>query len=178
MIAMLLPMALELAAPDWRAAQCGGDQVVGRYTNFAEGFSVAIPKEFVGRRGSQAGPERGVSIALLPNCDAFIVVFGEPNSMLLKSAAAAVDNWLAEAAPANAPLTVNRHTLKMGPLNASAATINSRESVQVEEVAAAFRRPGGEPVYWAILVSSRDRYEGDRKVLNQVLHSFRLERWR
>ena len=51
------------------------------YLNLAGGFSVGVPRGFKGGRGQAAGPERGVSIPLSPDCEGVAVVFGEPNSL-------------------------------------------------------------------------------------------------
>ncbi len=177
MLAMLFVSALELAAPDWRAAQCQGEHVTGRYTNFSEGFSVQVPSAFVGRRGAQSGPERGVSIALTPNCDAFIVLYGEPNSLEWKAPQEGLERMVAEATEADASVTFRKHTAKLGGLPAAAVTMTQSGTDRIEEAVMAFRPHGG-PVYTATLVSSKDRYRQDKATLEQVLSTFRLEPWR
>ncbi len=177
MLTMLLVSALELAAPDWRAAQCQGEHVTGRYTNFAEGFSVQVPSGYVGRRGAQSGPERGLSIALTPNCDAFIVLFGEPNSLGWKAPQEGLERLVTEETAANASVTSRSHTAKLGRLPAAAVTMTQSATDQIEETVMAFRPHGG-PVYTATLVSSKGRYRQDKATLEQVLSTFRLEPWR
>jgi hypothetical protein len=41
---------------DWRHDLCTGDQVVNRYVNYAQGFSVGIPRTLIGRRVPVSGP--------------------------------------------------------------------------------------------------------------------------
>ena len=177
MLAILFVSALELAAPDWRAAQCQGERVTGRYTNFAEGFSVKVPTEYVGRRGAQSGPERGVSIALTPNCDAFIVLYGEPNSFEWKAPQEGLERLVTETTGANPSVTSRSHTAMLGRLPAAAVTMTQSGTDQIEETVMAFRPHGG-PVYTATLVSSKGRYRQDKATLEQVLGTFRIEPWR
>ena len=177
MLTMLLVSALELAAPDWRAAQCQGEHVTGRYTNFAEGFSVHVPNAYVGRRGSQSGPERGVSIALTSNCDAFIVIYGEANSLEWKAPQEGLDRLVTEATKTDASVTSRRHTAKLGRLPACAVKMTQSGTDQIEETVMAFRPRGG-PVYTATLITSKGRYRQDKATLEQVLSTFRLEPWR
>src|SRR5437773_6863386 len=65
----------------WKLAQCDGTLVSGRYINYAEGFSITLPRNVTARRGQAAGPERGVGVALTADCTAVVVVSGEPNSL-------------------------------------------------------------------------------------------------
>lgn len=53
----------------WRQIPFEGTVIIGKYVNYAEGFSIAVPRGLVGRRGQAAGPERGVSIPLSPDCE-------------------------------------------------------------------------------------------------------------
>jgi hypothetical protein len=176
-LAMLFVSALGLVAPDWRAAQCQGEQVAGRYTNFAEGFSVQVPNAYVGRRGVQSGPERGVSIALASNCEAFIVLYGEPNSLEWKSPEEGLQRLVTDATEADASVRSRNHVARLGRLTAAGVTMSQSGSDQIEETVMAFR-PHGSPVYTATLVSSKGRYRQDKATLEQVLSTFRLERWR
>lgn len=39
----------------WKQAQCLGESVSGQYINYADGFSLAIPNGYKGRKGQAAG---------------------------------------------------------------------------------------------------------------------------
>src|SRR3569832_1084081 len=81
MTTLLAGILLLTSLGQWEQWQCLGDPVTGRYFNYAEGFSVAIPQHLPGRHGRSAGPERGVSVPLSDDCAGAVVVYGEPNSL-------------------------------------------------------------------------------------------------
>jgi hypothetical protein len=161
----------------WRQLQCQGRAIYKRYFNYAEGFSLAIPSSFKGRAGQAAGPERGVSIPLSHDCTGVIVVYGEPNSAEYQMPADAVQQQVDWAVESDPDAEIQRYNTQLGRLEAAGVTIRHRKTFEVKDVVVAFR-PGGTPVYTAILSTTGRRYEKDRDLFRKVLRGFRLEAWR
>jgi hypothetical protein len=157
--------------------QCQGNPVSRRYFNYAQGFSVAIPKGLRGRRGQSAGPERGVSIPLSRDCAGVVVVYGEPNSLEWPSPAAAISDEAESAITDDPRAEVRRYITRLGRLRAAGVKVSRRATSEVEETVVAFR-PGGGPTYTARLRTTVARYERDREVFRAVLRGFRIEAWR
>ena len=157
--------------------QCQGKPVSRRYINYAQGFSVAIPKGLRGRHGQSAGPERGVSIPLSRDCAGVVVVYGNPNSLEWPSPAAATGEEAESAVKDDPRAEVRRYTTRLGRLKAAGVKVGRRATSEVEETVVAFR-PGGGPVYTARLRTTVARYERDREVFRAVLRGFRIEDWR
>lgn len=172
---LLITLAL-ISASDWKHDVCTGEPVSGRYVNYAEGFSVGIPRDLKGRRVRVSGPERGVTIVLSPGCGGIIRFDGDPNSLewSTTSIAAAAS---AEYAKDRGGFIVRKYKTRMGRLPASGVTIHYRDSQDIEDVVVAFR-PGGGPMYTAQLGTVAARYGRDRKRFSDVLRRFRLEPWR
>jgi hypothetical protein len=177
MAAFLVGVLVLTSLGQWKEWQCRGTAISKRYFNYAEGFSVAIPRALQGRRGQDAGPERGVSLPLSDDCSAVVVVSGQPNSLVWSTPADAIA-WEAQTQSENDPQTeVQRYKTWLGKLTAAGVTIRHRATSDVEDVVVAFR-PGGGPVYTARLATTERRYKQDRKSFRSVLRGFRLEPWR
>jgi hypothetical protein len=161
---------------DWKRDVCAGDPVSGRYVNYAEGFSVGIPRDLNARRVRVSGPERGVSIVLSADCAGVVRFDGEPNSLewATPSIAAAA---IAEYSKTGGGFILRRYKTRMGRFPASGVTIHYRNSQDVEDLVIAFR-PGGGPMYTARLGTVAARYARDRRRFIDVLRRFRLEPWR
>ncbi len=125
----------------------------------------------------QSGPERGISIALTPDCSAFIVVLGEADSLDGEYPQVGLDMSLRIAKDVDPAATVRRHRARLGSMAAVAATVTSPESQEIDETVVALR-PGGGLVYTAELVTTVARQREDRATFAQVLRSVRLEPWR
>jgi hypothetical protein len=157
--------------------QCAGSSISNRYTNYAEGFSIAIPRGYQGRRGQAAGPERSVSIPLSHDCAGVVVVYGEPNSLEWSRPAEAISWKIDTVAKGDSQAEVRRYTTRLGNLKAAAVTVRHSATSEVEEFVVAFR-PGGGPVYMAMLSTTETRYKQDSYVFRKVLRGFRLTAWR
>jgi hypothetical protein len=168
---------LSLTRPsDWRQDLCTGDRVVGRYVNYAEGFSVGIPRNLTGRRVPVSGPERGVSIMLSRDCAGVIRFDGEPNSLEWASTAIAASESAGHSKDRGGFIS-RKYKARMGQLRANGVTVHYRGSHDVEDVVVAFR-PGGGPMYTARMWTNTDRYRRDRNSFLNVLRRFRLAPWR
>ena len=161
----------------WRQWQCQVGAITKRYFNYAEGFSIAIPTGLLGRRGQAAGPERGVSIPLSRDCTSVVVVYGEPNGLEWATPADAI-GWEIDTAKGDDPQAVARRFItRLGKPKAAGVTIRHHTADEREIIVVAFR-PGGGPVYKAMLSSTGRRYSHERKIFMEVLQGFRLEAWR
>ena len=148
-----------------------------RYFNYAEGFSVAIPRGLRGRAGQAAGPERGVAIPLSRDCAGVLVVYGEPNSAEWPTPAKAITEKVQIETEDDPKVELRRYRARLGKLAAAGVTIRHPATAAVEEIVIAFR-PGGGPVYTARLATLESRHEQDRARFKKVLRGFRLEPWR
>jgi hypothetical protein len=177
MAAFLVGVLVLTSLGQWRQWQCQGSPIRGRYFNYAEGFSVAIPSGLRGRRGQSAGPERGVSLPLSRDCAGVAVVYGEPNSAEWSKPADAITHEVRAQTEHDPQAEIRRYRTRLGKLTAAGVTVRHRATSDVEDVVVAFRPRGG-PVYTARLATTRDRYAQDRKSFRRVLRGFRLEPWR
>ena len=155
---------------------CTGDQIVGRYVNYAQGFSVGIPRNVIGRRVPVSGPERGVSIVLSNDRAGVIRFDGEPNSVEWATTSVAA-SALAGYTKDHGGFIFRRYRTRMGRLAASGVTIHYRDSQNIEDVVVAFR-PGGGPIYTAQLWTDAVRYRRDATIFRDALRRFRLAPWR
>jgi hypothetical protein len=177
MVAIIVALFLQTTLTQWKQWQCEGTPAIGRYINYAKGFSVAAPPDIQGRRGQSSGPERGVAYPLSQNCIRVVVVFGESNSLEWSTPSAAI-NWTVQASIEKDPQArINRYTTWMGKLNAAGATIRHKATSDIEEIVIAFR-PGGGPVYQARLVFLPTQHDHDFDIFERVLREFRIEPWR
>lgn len=177
MAAFLVGVLVLTSLGQWKQWQCQGSAISGRYFNYAEGFSVAIPRDLQGRRGQAAGPERGVSLPLSHDCIGVVVVFGEANSFEWPSPADAI-TWTVQTQTEDDPqVEVQRYSTRLGKLRAAGVTIRHQAKSDVEDIVVAFR-PGGGPIYTAWLATTGTRYKQDRKSFRKILRGFRLETWR
>ena len=141
MLVLLAILALTPAA-DWKHDVCSGDRVSGRYVNYAQGFSVGIPRELEGRRIRVSGPERGVTVVLSRDCTCVVRFDGEPNSVEWATTSIAVSE-LAGYTKDRGGSIFRRYKTGMGRLPASGVTIHYRDSQDIEDVVVAFRVRGG-----------------------------------
>lgn len=172
-----LLMILSLTTPSgWRQDLCTGDRIVGRYVNYAEGFSVGIRRNLVARIVPVSGPERGVSIVLSRDCAGVIRFDGEPNSLEWTTTAIAASETASYAKDDGGSI-VRKYKIRLGRLPANGVTIHYRNSKNVEDLVVAFR-PGGGPMYTAHLWTDAAHYRGDRRIFVDALRRFRLAPWR
>jgi hypothetical protein len=158
----------------WRQLQCQGIAVTKRYFNYAEGFSIAIPRGLPGRRGQAAGPERGFSIPLSRDCTSVMVVYGEANSLEWATPVDAISREIDTAKEDDPQAVARRFITRLGKLKASGVTISHHTTDEREIIVVAFR-PGCSPVYTAMLSTTRRRYSHDRKIFMETRRGFRLE---
>jgi hypothetical protein len=161
----------------WKQWQCQGRIIHKRYVNYAEGFSLAIPYALQGRARQDAGPERGVSIPLSDDCTSVVVVYGEANSAEWPKPVDAIKSEIDSVVKDDANAEVRRYRTRLGNLNAAGVTIRNRTANEIRDVVVAFR-PGGGPVYTAILSTPERRNKKDRDNFRTVLRGFRIEKWR
>jgi len=166
-----------LDVDNWKSHQCSGTSVTGKYANYAEGFSIRLPRGLIGKRGQAAGPERGVSIPLSPDCEGVVEVFGEANSLDWPKPEDAIASEITRATEDSHRVGVTRYASRLGSLLAAGVTLRSDRTDDVEDIVVAFR-PGGGPVYFARLRSTAARYVRDRDAFTRIIRSFRLEPWR
>ena len=173
----LVLTSFQTTLSQWKQWQCQGRVISKRYFNYAEGFSIAIPRGFRGRAGQEAGPERGVAVPLSCDCTGVMVVYGEANSFEWATPADAI-TWEVQIQAKNDPQAeIQRYRTRLGNLKAAAVTIRHPATSEVEDIVVAFR-PRGEPIYTARLSTIEERYKRDRDVFMKALRGFRLEVWR
>ena len=80
--------AVAILAVCIRGARAGGVWIVGKYRNYASGYSIEVPRGFKGLSGDENGPHRGISI-FLPS-GGRIDTSGEPNSLEFENPAEGV----------------------------------------------------------------------------------------
>lgn len=158
----------------WKRLLCTGRAVSGRYANYAEGFSVAMPTGLKGRIVPVDGPQRGVSVPLSQDCAGVLTVDGEPNSLEWATPADAITDQVELWIKRDPQAKVEKYSTRLGKLKAVGTAIHHRTTNDVEEAVIAFR-PGGGPVYTALLRTTKARYRRDRERFQEVLRSFRLE---
>jgi len=174
---LALTTFIQMKLGEWRQSQCKGDTVSKWYFNYAQGFSIAIPTGFLGRRGQEAGPERGVSIPFSRDCTGVMVVYGEPNSLEWATPADTI-KWKIDEAKEDDPQNVARRFItRLGKLKAAGVIISRHTTDEREIVVVAFRPRSG-LVYTAMLSTAGKRYPRDHKIFMEALQGFRLEAWR
>ena len=144
-------------------------RVTGTYRNYAEGFSVEVPKGLEGVAGDADGPERGLRIPL--QSGGSISIYGEPNSLEWKSADEGV-RWM---------LTVYKCGSEQKPSSALIGSVRGASGPSICKdrfiaVLLAFRPKGG-PIYWFILKTSAN-HRDDKRVLERVAESFKIIAWK
>ena len=164
-MASLLGLAIltSPARPEFR-------RIEGTYRNPALGYSVKVPRGLKASAGDEAGPERGVRIALPSGGE--IVVFGESNSLEWKSPEEGVKMGITRT-----DCTTDRQQIKqvkIGQLKGAETSFVCGD--RVLRVLLAFRR-GGEPIYWLRLETPRSHQAEDEAILNSVAASFKQIRW-
>jgi hypothetical protein len=148
------------AAPRW---------VDGTYQNPALGFSIRIPNGLIAFSGNQDGPERGVDIPL--HSYGHIAVFGEPNSLEWSNPADGVRADLASTFKGCSPARPEISPAHVGQLDGTKGFLLCGD--QVVEVLLVFR-PGGGPIYWLRLKTTREHQFYDAAILANVAASFKL----
>jgi hypothetical protein len=120
--------------------------------------------------GDQSGPERGVRIQLPSGGN--IVVYGEPNSLELRTPADGVRHMLGYEKCASGQQEVT--PARVGRLNGAKGSFVCGDRVQ--KMLLAFRTGGG-PIYWLVLETDRAHESEDNAILGKVAASFKLIRW-
>jgi hypothetical protein len=93
-------------------------------------------------------------------------------------APAEATKWAIDSAVEDDPhAKVRRYKTRLGRLKAAGVTIRNSATSEVKDTVIAFR-PGGGPIYTAILSTTEGRYKKDRDVFGRVLRGFRLVKWR
>ncbi len=143
--------------------------VTGTYRNPALGYSISVPRGLKGITGDQAGPERGVKIALPSGGQ--ISVWGEPNSLEWKTPEEGI-RWELGESCATGRQVVSPTRIKLSAAKGSVVCGN-----RVLKVFLAFR-PGGGPIYWLRLDTTMAHKLEDEKTLDHVAASLKLIAWK
>lgn len=154
-----------------------------RYVNEGYGYSVEIPKGLIGTGSSSPAPNHGISITLSEQPEARIWTDGSFNSQfwstLDEAAAAHVEGSKDEASQVE---VVRRSATHLHDLTATRITLRRKDSGSseaiIEDVILALRDTKGEVgiVYTVSLITTEARYNQDKEVFNQVLHSWRARK--
>ena len=145
--------------------------VQGTYRNPALGYSIEIPRGLRAVMGGQAGPERGIGISLPSG--GIIAVFGEPNSLEWKTPKEGLAGKPSRpdcdsGAPEIRPVLLGKLQGAMGTLVCGNLVLKS---------ILAFR-PGGGPIYWVRLETTRAHESEDDAVFHRIAATFRLISWK
>jgi len=144
--------------------------IEGTYSNPAEGYSIKIPPGLKGLFDDEDGPQRGVRIPLPSGGE--IVVFGEPNSLEYKTPEEGIR---AELKLKNCESRQEIHPAALGKLKGARGRLvcGDRDLTLL----LAFR-PGGSPIYWLRLDTTRARESEDQSILQTIAASFNLVPWK
>ena len=146
-------------------------QVSGAYRNPAEGYSIKIPRGLNGIAGVPSGPERGVQISL--RSGGVISVWGEPNSLEWKGPSEGMQ-WRLENGECASGRAGPSHIV-VGRIAGAQGRLACGNAVEITFLA--FRRPGGDPIYWLLLTTSPAHENEDKAILEKVAATFRIIRW-
>jgi hypothetical protein len=162
------------AVDEWKELQCTGTRVTGRYENYAEGFSVLLPRGLTGRVRPAENPQRGFSIPLSPACEAVIVVYGSPNALEWTSPEDAITWEIQVAKQGDHAVAVTHYAAQLGRLRGAGVTLRSDRTSHIDDLVVAFR-PESDRIYSARLSTTAARYRQDRNTFLRILRLFRLE---
>lgn len=145
--------------------------IEGTYRNPAEGYSIKIPTGLKGLFGDEDGPQRGVRISLPSGGE--IVVFGEPNSLEYKNPEEGIraELKLKDCEPAQREI----QPAPIGKIKGARGRLVCGDRVLTLFLAF---RPGGEPIYWLRLDTTRAHESEDQAVLQTIAASFKLISWK
>lgn len=145
--------------------------IEGTYRNPAEGYSIKIPPGLKGLFGDEEGPQRGVRISLPSGGE--IVVFGEPNSLEYKNPDEGIraELKLKDCEPAQR----ESQPAPIGKIKGARGRLVCGDRVLTLFLAF---RPGGEPIYWLRLDTTRAHESEDQAVLQTIAASFKLISWK
>jgi len=176
---------LSVAGLPLGASHCGARQThsnadttkyTGIYRNEAWGFEVIIPDGFVGEDGS-AGSHHGFGVSLGSTPRSTISVTGEANSLEFNRPMDAALNQVSYLQrDGNEVDSVSIGPEHLGSLDASELIVTYRKKgTAQQETMAAFIAigPKKSPVYEVILTSPTSRYKNDRRVLDELVHSWK-----
>jgi hypothetical protein len=106
-----------------------------------------------------------------------MVVFGEPNSLEWATPAGAINCEIDTTKEDDPQAVAQQFITRLGKLKAAGVILRHHTTDEREVIVVAFR-PGGGPVYKAMLNTTGGRYSHDRKIFMKALQGFRLEAWR
>jgi hypothetical protein len=145
--------------------------VKGLYQNPALGFAVRVPSSLKGLVGDEAGPQRGIRIALRSGGD--IVVYGEPNSAEWETPEEGIKSYFRYEECSSRHEEVRQ--AQVGPVPGASGRLTCGNRVVT---AFLVFRPGGGPIYWLWLETTQAHEAEDVRVLEKVARSLRMIAWR
>jgi hypothetical protein len=150
----------------------------GLYSNYDYAYSIRIPDGLIGYRSPAPNPNHGFGIDLSKEDDAQVWTDASYNSMEWTSFDDAIKSeldYLKDKSISNIQL-VGRSSTRLSGLRAVRFIINYMRSgiPRVQEIILAFRKDAG-IVYTLDLRTTSLRYSEDRKVMNKLQKTFRLE---
>jgi hypothetical protein len=162
-------LLLLTACPNIASAQVRS--IEGTYRNPALGYSIQIPPGLKGVTDDQDGPERSLRISLASGGD--MVVFGEPNSLEYKTPEDGLKDEL-ELKDCDSGQRKIKPAIVGNVKGASGRLVCGD---RVLNLFLAFR-PGGEPIYWFRLETTRTHEPEDKALFAAVATSFKLIPWK
>lgn len=150
----------------------------GRYSNYDYAYSVRIPKGLIGYRSPAPMPNHGFGIDLSKEADSQVWMDASYNSLEWASFDDAINtelDYLKEKDVSDIKL-VRRVSTHLSRLRAVRFVIDYKRSgiPMVREVILAFRN-ANDVVYTLNLRTTATRYPEDKKVMNELQKTFRLE---
>ena len=154
-------------------------RLTGRIYNPNYGYSVVIPNGLVGYTSAAPAPYHGFGIVLSWEPRSYLYVDGSYNSLDLKSLEDVEANYLASLKEESAKLISGRHSVtKLGDLQARRyIVLHTCPKVSgdfIDDYTVAFNQNKG-IVYTVALLTTAERYEKDKLVLEELLKTWKLE---
>ena len=144
--------------------------VRGEYRNPSLGYSVTLQPGLTGVTGDQAGPERGIRVSLPTG--GTVSVYGEPNSLEWKTPAEGIRGELVNERCARERQEIL--PIRVGRLKGAKGRLVCGDRAVV--ILLAFR-PGGGPIYFLRLDSTRRGEDRDITILRGSAGTFKLIPW-
>jgi hypothetical protein len=157
--------------------------VRGYYYNYDYGYSVVIPKRLTGFRASAPAPNHGFGIKLSADPESTLWVDASYNAAEWKSLDEAIKYYMDRIKDEGATRAaiIRRTPSRFGKLPGRRFVISynasdSREMVKEIVLAMRQAQKEGAVVYMIELTSPADRYNKDKRVIRELLKSWRLKR--
>jgi hypothetical protein len=146
--------------------------VKGQYRLPAKGFAVDVPREAKGFLEGDAAVERGIRIVLPSGGSVF--VYGDMNGSEWRTPAEGVHSVTSVVPVRDNCAAGPISDLKIGQIAGAGARLVCGEDVV--RLALAFR-PGGGPIYWLRLETTRRREAAETKAFEGIAATFQLIPW-